>query len=115
MKKTLTALALAAFAVLAAGAPAVAAPTDPILNHTSYWEAYTGDTCVKVEIADGITTYTLPASPSGTYTLLVLKAGSGSAANDVIAMPTAGVPYGHATGKDLSHVIYCYGDVEVPT
>ena len=107
MKKTLTALVLALVAVVAAGAPAVAR-TDPVLNHTSYWEDFTGDTCMKIELPDGVESFMLPEGP--TYTLLVLKAGSGATANDVIGDPEAGMAYDHGTGKDLSHVIYCYGD-----
>ncbi len=45
-----------------------------------------------------------------TYSLLVLKAGSGSSASEVIQWPMAGVAYDHSTDKDLSHIIYCVGE-----
>ena len=63
---------------------------------------------MKVELPDGVSTYTLPALGTGqVYTLLVLKAGSNAEANTVVWYPVAGTAYGHDTGKDLSHVILC--------
>lgn len=122
MKKTLAAVAMAAVAVLGASAPALAAPTNPKatnpeMNHVSYWEALTGGDCTKVELTGNVATYTLPvlADANTEYTLLVLKAGSGSAANEQYPNPVPGV-YSHvATGKDLSHVIYCVGLQEIPS
>ena len=111
MKKLLMAAIVGTVAALAFAAPAQAAPPDnAVQNHVAYWEAYTAedDTCFKDELPDGISSYTLPALPSGqVYTLLVLKAGSGSDANTLIPWPQADVPYEHSTGKDLSHAIYC--------
>jgi len=111
MKRVIAAAAIVAFAVLGLSAPAQAAPPDQVAqNSASYWEALTpeDDTCTKVELPDGVSTYTLPALSGGQiYTLLVLKAGSGAEANTVIWYPVAGVAYDHDSGKDLSHIIYC--------
>jgi len=107
----ITAAVLAAVAVLGLSAPAQAAPPDEVTqNSAAYWEAFTpeDDTCTKVELPDGVWTYTLPElGGDQMYTLLVLKAGSGSDANTVIWYPVAGTAYGHDTGKELSHIIYC--------
>lgn len=112
MKKLLAGAAAAAFAVLAIAAPAQAAPPDHAAqNHEAHWEARGYGECTKVELPDGIGSVTLPElTPPATYTLLVLKAGSGATANDLILWPMAGVAYDHATDKDLSHYIYCVGE-----
>ncbi|MBX9245076.1 hypothetical protein ICW40_09690 [Actinotalea ferrariae] len=115
MKKTLTVAALSGLLVLAAGTPALAAKpapkNDPAPNKVAYWEAAGFGTCSKVELRDGHKTFTV----DGTPTVLVLKAGSGASAQDVVVAPEAGVAYAHSTGKDLSHVITCVGDgSEVP-
>ena len=111
MKRMITAAVLAAVAVLGLSAPAQAAPPDQaVQNSAAYWETITpeDDTCTKVELPEGVSTYTLPElSGDQMYTLLVLKAGSGSDANTVIWYPVAGTAYGHDTDKDLSHIIYC--------
>jgi hypothetical protein len=111
MKRTLTAAALTALAVVGMGATAHAAPPDHAAqNHVAYWEAFTlqDDTCSKVELPDGVSSFTLPELPSRqVYTLLVLKAGSGSDAHALVWYPDAGVAYEHPTDKDLSHVISC--------
>ena len=116
MKKILAALAVAAITVISSGAPALAAPanpqsTDPDKNHANYWEDYTsGDVCTKVEMTGNVKTYTLPVlTTDQQYTLLVVKAGSGVLANTLYSSPTAGIPYDHSTGKDLSHIIFCVG------
>lgn len=110
MKKSLAVAALTGLVVLTAGTPAFAARTDPALNKPATWEALGYGTCSKVDLTDGVKAWTLA---EGTYTLLVLKAGSGTAANAVTEAPVAGVAYTHPTGKDLSHVITCVGD-DVP-
>lgn len=107
MKKSLAVAALTGLVVLTAGTPAFAAKTDAAQNKPAYWEAAGYGTCSKVDLTDGTRTWTLA---EGSTTLLVLKAGSGAAANTVIELPAAGVAYGHSTGKDLSHVITCVGD-----
>ena len=111
MKRVIAAAAIAALAVLGLSTPAQAAPPDEAAtNSAAYWEAFTpdDDTCTKVELPDGVSTYTLPElGPDQTYTLLVLKAGSGAGANTLVWNPIAGVAYGHDTDKDLSHIIYC--------
>lgn len=110
MKRMITAAIIAAFAVLGVSTSAQAAPPDHAAqNSAAYWEAFTpeDDTCTKVELPNGVSTFTLPElGGDQMYTLLVLKAGSG-AANTVVWFPVAGTAYGHDTGKDLSHVIYC--------
>lgn len=116
MKRMITAVVVAAFAVLGLSTPAQAAPPDHALtNSAAYWETVTpeDDTCTKVELPDGVTSFTLPAlGPGMAYTLLVLKAGSGASANTLVWDPVAGVAYTHDTGKELSHVIYCVTEEE---
>jgi hypothetical protein len=111
MKRMITAVIVAVVAVLGLSTPAQAAPPDQAVTNTAaYWEMVTpeDDTCTKVDLPAGVSTYTLPALGDGLmYTLLVLKAGSGEGANTVIWYPVAGVAYGHDTGKELSHIIYC--------
>lgn len=80
-----------------------------MMNHESYWESANVD-CEKVEFADGVASYSLPLASGITYTMLILKAGSGYSANQVIAWPAANVDYFHQTGKDLSHAIICSTD-----
>lgn len=109
MKKTLTLAAVVGLALTAVAAPAAAAPpAGAQMNHESYWEDLGYGDCSKVEL-DGVgTTFVLDDLPSGwMYTLLVLKAGSGAAANHLIDNPVAGVAYDHSTGKGLSHAIVC--------
>lgn len=114
MKRMITAAVIAAFAVLGLSTPAQAAPpTEAAQNSAAYWEAFTpeDDTCTKVELGEGVSTFTLPAlGPGQFYTLLVLKAGSGASANTVVENPVAGTAYAHDTGKELSHVIYCVAE-----
>lgn len=112
MKRALAAAAaISAIAILGLSTPAQAAPPDHAAqNQAASWEAVTPDedTCTKVEMPNGVSTYTLPALGAGqSYTLLVLKAGSGDSANTLVWWPVAGTAYGHATGKNLSHIIYC--------
>lgn len=111
MKKLLAASAVAAFAVLGLAAPAQAAPPEAAAqNSTAYWEALGYGDCTKVELADGVSSYTLAELEfPHEYTLLVLKAGSGATANQLVEYPVAGEAYAQANGKDLSHVIYCVG------
>ncbi|KAA6431345.1 hypothetical protein FQ330_11325 [Agrococcus sediminis] len=108
MKKTLAALGVAGLAVVGLAAPAQAAPPPHAeMNHESYWENLGYGDCEKMEFDDGVGSFTLPEPPAGQqYTLLVLKAGSGAGANDVIPWPAPGT-YWHSSDKDLSHVIYC--------
>ncbi len=109
MKKLLAASAVAAFAVLGVATPAQAAPpTNAAQNSEAYWEARGYGECTKTELPDGIGSYTLaPLAWPNEYTLLVLKAGSGASANDVVKYPWEGQPYSHSSGKDLSHIISC--------
>ena len=111
-KQLLAAVAVAGLAVVGLAAPAQAAPPmGAQMNQEAYWEALGYGDCTKVELADGIGSFMLDELPAGMqYTLLVLKAGSGEAANDVHQYPWVGEWYSHMTGKDLSHVIYCVDD-----
>ena len=105
----LTTMALTGLLLACVAAPAAARnAADPAQNHPEYWEV-PGTTCSKVEMADGVQDFTMPPAAEGTIaTLLVIKAGSGAAANDVVTDPQPGVVYVHSTGKDISHVITCY-------
>ena len=108
-KQLLAAAAVAGLAVIGLAAPAQAAPPPGAqMNDVAYWESLGYGDCTKVEFGDGVSTYTLPDLPWGQqYTLVVLKAGSGATANDVVPWPSAGDTFGHSTGKDLSHIIVC--------
>ncbi|MCR8671798.1 hypothetical protein [Agrococcus sp. HG114] len=112
MKKLLAAAAVAGFAVLGVATPAQAAPPDSAaMNSEAYWENLGYGDCTKVEYGDGVTSVTLPElSWPSEYTLLVLKAGSGTSANQLIMWPEAGVAYMHDSGKELSHIIYCMAE-----
>jgi len=62
------------------------------------------------------TPFVVPAPAAGTtWTLLVLKAGSGDDENTSIVNPTPGESYYHGTGKDISHAILCYEQTETTT
>jgi hypothetical protein len=101
------AMALGASATVASAGTHSMKPIDPEMNKVSYWEAQTGQDCMKYE--DVGHTYTVPA---GTWSLLVIKAGSARSVenvNDVIMNPMAGAEYGHSSGKGISHVILCGG------
>lgn len=108
-KQLLAAVAVAGLAVVGLAAPAQAAPPlEAQMNHTSYWEALGYGDCTKVELPDGVDSYTLPELEwPMQYSLLVLKAGSGESANDTHQYPWSGVAYTHSTDRDLSHIIYC--------
>ncbi|WP_210479098.1 hypothetical protein [Naasia sp. SYSU D00948] len=108
MKKMLAAFAVGAALVAGTAVPAHAA-ANPAQNKTSYWEAYTAyvpDTCYKVELGDGVASFSLPDIPSRQmYSLLVLKAGTGS--EIISTRPRKLTAYSPSNGKDISHVIYC--------
>lgn len=107
MKKTLAVCSIAGFAILGMSTPAYAA-NDPAQNKPDYWAESPGD-CYKVELADDVTSFTLPDLPEGeSYYLLVLKAGT---VHEAITMGLAeGASYAASSGKDLSHVIVCSHD-----
>lgn len=109
MRKLLASAAVAAFAILAVTTPAHAAPPDHAAqNSEAYWEGLGYGDCTKTELPDGVGSTTLPPVSFPTvYSLLVLKAGSGQSANELVHWPDAGVAYDHGTGKDLSHIIVC--------
>ena len=110
MKKALAIGSLLGLSVLGVSSPAFAA-NDPAQNSPSYWAAY-GD-CYKVELADGVSTFTLPDLPAGErYTLLVLKAGT--VHQQITSGLVEGGTYSAYSGKDLSHVIVCTKDGQYP-
>jgi hypothetical protein len=91
----------------AASAKSHTGPIDTDQNKVSYWEAVTGQECMKDERVGN--SYTVPA---GDWSLLVIKAGSARSVenvNDVISNPVAGTSYSHSSGKGISHVILCSG------
>lgn len=104
LHRTLTVLS-AGVALVALAAPA-SAKVNPAANQPEFWQTDT-TTCTKVELTDGIGTWTLPVLDEGSYALLVLKAGT---ANTVVEQPVAGVAYAPDNGKDISHVITCVGE-----
>ena len=109
MKKTLTAAGLTGLVLLGMAAPAAATPFSD-MNHEWYWES-DGIDCTKVELDGYGKTFTLePLADGMQYIFLVLKAGSGSSAHQVIDYPEAGVAYGHQTTKGLSWAMSCVGE-----
>jgi hypothetical protein len=99
-------------ATLTAPSAVVAANgVDPELNKPSYWvdyftkQGYEDVECTKYEPVS--TPYILGDPPEGRMWLaIVIKAGAGNDANEVIMNPKPG-EYSHASGKDNSHVIVC--------
>ncbi len=84
---------------------------DPELNKASYWvdnftqQDYEDVKCTKYEPVS--TPYILGDAPEGRMWLaIIIKAGAGDDANQVIMNPKPG-PYSHSSGKDNSHVIVC--------
>jgi len=84
---------------------------DPELNKPSYWvdyftqQGYEDVECTKYEPVS--TPYILGDAPEGrTWLAIIIKAGAGDDANEVIMSPKPG-EYSHASGKDNSHVIVC--------
>lgn len=107
MKKALAIGSLLGLAVLGVSSPAFAA-NDPAKNNPEYWAASPGD-CYKVELADGVSSFTLPDLPAGeTYYLLVLKAGT--VHEEIRTGLVEGGTYSASSGKDLSNVIVCSKD-----
>ena len=61
-----------------------------------------------IKIEDPDTPFVVPTPPEGTtWTLLVLKAGL---VNDEISTPAPSSVHHHSSGKEISHVILCYGN-----
>jgi hypothetical protein len=109
------ALGLATSAVAASmtapSAVGAANGVDPELNKPSYWvdyftqQGYEDVECTKYEPVS--TPYILGDAPEGrTWLAIIIKAGAGDDANQVIMSPKPG-EYSHASGKDNSHVIVC--------
>ena len=87
-------------------------PQDPQYNNVSYWQSQGYEYCVKYEPVT--TPYSVPAPVGGgTWDLMIIKAGAGDDANQLVSGPTAGGSYGHSSGKDISHIILCV--VQTPT
>jgi len=81
-------------------------PQDPQYNNVSYWQSQGYEYCVKYEPVT--TPYSVPAPVGGgTWDLMIIKAGAGDDANQLVSGPTAGGSYGHSSGKDISHIILC--------
>jgi hypothetical protein len=86
------------------GGGRVGATVNPDANQVSYWCPNGG---VKYDPVD-----TPFVVPPGTWTLLVLKAGSEESTdvvNQQFTNPTVGSSYVRDDGKDISHAILCYG------
>ena len=86
-------------------------------NDPSYWQAlYPGSACTKPVGELNVSTYTLPALPSGTdYVAVIVKAGSPNSVdvfNNIFdathnTMPYPGVVVSTSTEKTISHIIIC--------
>ena len=89
-------------------------PQDPEYNNVDYWQSNGYEYCVKYEPVT--TPYLVPPAPEGgEWDLLVIKAGAGDEANQLIEDPLAGNTYDHSSGKDISHVILCVVTYPPPT
>jgi len=85
---------------------------DPAENQVAFW-CEPDDAGQKFEPVD--TPFIVPEPLEGTtWTLLVLKAGSGEGANETVVNPVVGQGYSHSSGQDNSHTILCFED-EVTT
>ena len=120
-RRTLTAILVAiAGAVtvvtfaLVADSSAQYLPQDPEYNDVEYWQSNGYEYCVKYDPVD--TPYLVPAAPEGgTWDLLIIKAGAGDQANQLIDDPAVGTTYEHSSDKDISHVILCVVTYPPPT
>ncbi len=120
-RRTLTAILVAiAGAVtvvtfaLVADSSAQYLPQDPEYNNVEYWQSNGYEYCVKYDPVD--TPYLVPAAPEGgTWDLLIIKAGAGDQANQLIDDPAVGTTYEHSSDKDISHVILCVVTYPPPT
>lgn len=93
--------ALALLALTACGAQ-IDAYQSPDTNQVSYWCA------LGFKYEPVSTPFVVPAPPAGyTWTLLVLKAGSGPGENETFANPVVGQAYSRSDGKSISHAILC--------
>lgn len=141
MKKALASLAALALALcfaLVASAPATATTNT---NDPAYWQTpSTGEVCAKIDEPGGktwsLSSVTLPAN--SVWTKVIIKSGNTGTSVDYenavyytsatykfpATEPTASytqVPdltaqsFGHPSGKDISHVIYCYAPSPVTT
>ncbi len=81
-------------------------PQNPIYNNPNYFTGPTNGICTKLEPV--ATPFVMPVPEFGNvWTLLVIKAGSGTQANQLVAAPAVGQSYTHTSGQDISHVIFC--------
>jgi invasion protein IalB len=102
MKKKLIAATALTLCALFAGAGAAQATSEPETkpatatdNKPSTW----GDNCVKVELGDGVKSYQVPVFSE----VIVVKAGRENTIYRWHENPAVTA----ASGKDISHVIYC--------
>ena len=86
-------------------------PPEPTPNQVEYWCPNGG---IKFEPVS--TPFVVPSAPEGrTWTLLVLKAGSGEGENETFVNPVVGQPYFRSDGKDISHAILCQSTLTTTT
>ena len=86
--------------------PRTTLPQNPTYNNPNYFTGPTYGLCTKLEPVT--TPFVMPVPEFGNvWTLLVIKAGSGTDANELVPDPSSGQPYTHTSGKDISHVIFC--------
>lgn len=106
MKKSFAVCSLVGLAVLGLSTPAYAEkPHNSDMNKADYWATSGG--CAKVELEDGVKWYVLPDMPSvDEYRLVIIKAGT--VHEEVRHVVTPGTQVSATSGKDISHVIYCW-------
>jgi hypothetical protein len=86
--------------------PRTTLPQNPTYNNPNYFTGPTYGLCTKLEPVT--TPFVMPVPEFGNaWTLLVIKAGSGTDANQLVPDPTSGQSYTHTSGKDISHAIFC--------
>lgn len=86
--------------------PPTCLPQDPTYNNPNYFTGPTYGLCTKLEPV--ATPFVMPVPEVGNvWTLLVIKAGSGPLANQLVPDPSSDESYTHSSGHDFSHVIFC--------
>lgn len=108
-RRTTLALIAAATATVGLAAPAAAGAIDPRQHQPSSWEQ-PGTTCTKVELGDGVASFTPQVDDGQALALVVLKAG----AQLTVFLPEPGVQrvFTPGNGKDVSFAITCVASAD---
>lgn len=103
-----TILLVVSFTVGQHSTPEAAGTIVPDSNSVAFW---CGSEDAGVKLEPVATPFVVPSPPTGiaSWSLLVLKAGSGDEANETFPNPVVGQSYVRSDGKQISHVILCFG------